>query len=33
MHLIPINHLPNYEILRGTDQRYCCLKGEFDRTN
>ena len=33
MHLIPIPHLSNYEILRGASERYCCFEGKFDRTN
>ncbi len=33
MHLIPILHLSNYEILRGTSERYCYFEGEFDRAN
>jgi len=30
MHLIPIPHLSNYEILRGTSERYCYFEGKFD---
>ncbi len=33
MHLIPIPHLSNYEILRGTSKRYCYFEGKFDRSN
>ena len=30
MHLIPILFLSKYEIFRGSDQRYCCVKGKPD---